>query len=44
MRAKEALLLAEVEDASDKIDYLISTIGIYKAVGGKDYTTINDDL
>ncbi len=44
MRAKEALLLVEVEEVSSKIDYLISTIGIYKAIGGKDYTTINDDL
>jgi multidrug efflux system outer membrane protein len=44
MRAKELLLLAEMDEFSDKTDYLISTLSIYKAVGGKDFTTINNSL
>lgn len=44
MRAQQLLILAENEEVSAKTDYLISTINIYKAVGGKDFTTINDDL
>jgi len=44
MRAQEALLLSQAQEVSSKIDYLISTISIYKAVGGKDFTTINDNL
>jgi NodT family efflux transporter outer membrane factor (OMF) lipoprotein len=44
MRAKELLLLAEMDEFSDKTDYLISTLSIYKAVGGKDFTTINEGL
>lgn len=44
MRAKELLLLSENEEVSGKTDYLISTVNIYKAVGGKDFTTVNDNL
>jgi multidrug efflux system outer membrane protein len=44
MRAQELLLLAENEEVTGKTDYLISTINIYKSVGGKDFTTINEKL
>ena len=44
MRAKEALLLAEKSDVSNKINYEIATVNIYKAIGGKDYTTVNEEL
>ncbi len=39
--SKEALLLIEKEQISNKINYLISTISLYKAVGGVDLYTIN---
>lgn len=44
MRAKELLILCENEEISGRTDYLISTINIYKAIGGKDFTTVNDNL
>lgn len=44
IRAKELLILAENEEISSKTDYVISTVGIYKAIGGKDFMTINDNL
>jgi hypothetical protein len=37
-------LLAENEEVTGKTDYLISTINIYKSVGGQDFTTINEKL
>ena len=44
IRAKELLLMAENDEIASKTDYLISTVNVYKAVGGKDVTTINDNL
>lgn len=44
MRAQELLLLSENEEISGKTDYLISTVNIYKAIGGKDFTNVNDSL
>jgi hypothetical protein len=44
MRAKQILLLSENEEVADKTDYLISTVNIYKSIGGKDFTTINSEL
>ena len=44
MKDRERLLVAEKDEVNGKINYLISTINIYKAVGGKDFTTVNDSL
>lgn len=44
MKALEALLLEEKSDVSNKINYEIATVNIYKAIGGKDFTMINDSL
>lgn len=38
LKAEEELLLSERDNASDKINYIISTINLYKSVGGKDFT------
>ena len=38
---KEALLLIEKEQISNKINCLISTISLYKSVGGVDLYSIN---
>ena len=38
---KEQHLLTQRDEVSNKINYLISTIGLYKAVGGKDLYTID---
>jgi len=37
IRAEEALLLTDIDEVSNKINYVISTINVYKAVGGTDY-------
>ena len=44
MKDKERLLVAEKDEVNGKINYIISTVNIYKAVGGKDFTTINNNL
>lgn len=41
---KEQALLTEREEVSNKINYLISTIGLYKAVGGQDLYSVKSDL
>jgi outer membrane protein TolC len=38
LKAEEALLLMKKDDIISKINYIISTITLYKAVGGVDYT------
>lgn len=43
LKAKEAVILSERAEISNKINYLISTINLYKATGGVDYTTINQE-
>lgn len=44
LRAKQALLLEEKSDVSNKINYEIATVNIYKAIGGKDFTVVNEEL
>ena len=47
LKAEEAVLLSERDEISNKINYLISTINLYKAVGGVDYNKIkaeNEDI
>ena len=44
MKDREKLLVAEKDEVNGKINYLISTVNIYKAVGGKDFTTVNEGL
>ena len=47
LKAEEAVLLSERAEVSNKINYLISTINLYKAVGGVDYNKIkaeNEDI
>ena len=39
---KEQQLLTQRDEVAAKINYLISTIGLYKAVGGKDLYTIEN--
>ena len=39
IKAEQSLLLTEKEEIISKINYIISTISVYKSVGGKDYTT-----
>lgn len=41
MKDSEKLLVADKDKVSSQVNYLISTVNIYKAVGGKDFTTIN---
>ncbi len=44
MKDKERLLVAEKDKINGKMNYVISTVNIYKAVGGKDFTTVNESL
>ena len=44
MKDKEKLLVAEKDKVNSQVNYLISTLNIYKAVGGNDFTTINEKL
>ena len=44
MKDTERLLVADKDKVSCQVNYLLSTLDIYKAVGGKDFTTINDNL
>lgn len=44
IRAREALLLEEKSEVSNKINYEIATVNIYKAIGGKDYTSMSEEL
>lgn len=42
--AKEAYLITEKEEVSNKINLIISTIGLYKAAGGVDLYSLNEDI
>lgn len=42
--AKEAYLTVKKENVSNKINSLISTIGLYKAAGGIDLYSLNEDI
>ena len=44
LRDKERVLMSEKDEVSNKIDYIIATINIYKAVGGKDFNKIKEEL
>lgn len=44
MKDKEKLLVAEKDKVNSQVNYLLSTVNIYKAVGGNDFTTINEKL
>lgn len=44
MKDREKLLVAEKDEVNSRVNYLISTVNIYKAVGGKDFTIVNDNL
>lgn len=44
MKDTERLLVADKDKVSNQVNYLLSTLDIYKAVGGKDFTKINDNL
>ena len=44
MKDTERLLVADKDKVNSQVNYLISTLDIYKAVGGKDFTTVNDNL
>ena len=44
MKDSEKLLVADKDKVNSRINYLLSTIDVYKAIGGKDFTTINDNL
>ncbi len=44
LKAQEALLLSEESEISNKINYIISTINVYKAVGGKDYNDFTENI
>lgn len=43
MKSQEALLISEKMEVSNKINLLISAIGLYKAVGGHDISKLEDD-
>ena len=42
--AKEAYLLISKEEVSNKVNTLISTIGLYKALGGVDLYSLSNNL
>ncbi len=44
MKDEKKLLNAEKDEINSQINYVISTVNIYKAVGGKDFTKIDDSL
>lgn len=44
MKDTEKLLVADKDKVNNQVNYLLSTVNIYKAIGGKDFTTINDNL
>ena len=39
LKSEQNLLIVNKEEVNSKINYIISTISLYKSVGGKDYTT-----
>lgn len=43
LKAQESLLILQKNEVSNKINCLISAIGLYKAVGGKDLSTLIDE-
>lgn len=43
LKTQERFLISEKNEVSNKINCMISTIGLYKAVGGKDITNLNKE-
>lgn len=43
LKAQEILLISEKNEVSNKINCVISAIGLYKAVGGQDISKVNDE-
>ena len=43
LKEEENLILSERAEISNKINYLISTINLYKAVGGVDYNKTSEE-
>ena len=43
LKEEENLILSERAEISNRINYLISTINLYKAVGGVDYNKTNEE-
>ncbi len=44
MRAEENVITADKNEVSNKVNYIISTINIYKAVGGTDYMKYAENI
>ena len=44
MKDSEKLIVADKDKVNNQVNYLLSTVDIYKAVGGKDFTAVNDNL
>lgn len=44
MKDQERLLVADKDKVNSQVNYLLSTVNIYKAIGGKDFTTVNEKL
>ena len=42
--AKEAYLMVRKDEVSNKINVLLSTIGLYRAAGGVDLCKLNEDI
>lgn len=42
--AKEMYLMTQKEDVSNKVNAIISTIGLYKVTGGVDLYSLNDNI
>ena len=42
--AKEAYLMVKKDEVSNKLNSVISTIGLYKAAGGADLNKINENI
>ena len=41
--SKEQELMTKSQEIANKVNYLVSTIGLYKAVGGQDLYAISTD-
>lgn len=44
LKSEENTILSDKDEASNKVNYIISTINIYKAVGGTDYMQYAEDI
>lgn len=44
LKDQEEVIMSEKAEISNKINYLIATINLYKAVGGRDYLNIEENI